>query len=358
MGRAVVRRSQSGCLHHRADAIAARRMQAHARHPLMVVDADSATYREQAAAEARFWAQPHGFGLEATEDVFAPGPIERHTNTRYTGDPSVEWSQAVCRFGRFRRGLMLGVGSPRAEMQILETNPELHLTVVDISAESVERRLAQLAARFTGRVDGRAADLNFLELAPESYDLIVSCGTVHHVTNLEYLAATLNQALASDGRLCLQDYVGEPRFAFRDEKKRLYEIVHDRDIARMSRRRPGVLWRDGSDLSPFCGVRSDEILPVLGRFLREIEVHTADALTIPMMRSAPADGASFPPLTGWNLWRARVRKRLIPILGPMRPMQGLLENSPMLAELLLVGDVAVDAGLILPGTAFAVYGRR
>ena len=55
---------------------------------------------------------------------------------------------------------------------------------------------------------------------------------------------------------------------------------------------------------------------------------------------------------------ARVRKRLIPILGPMRPMQGLLENSPMLAELLLVGDAAVDAGLILPGTAFAVYGRR
>jgi len=323
----------------------------------MVVAADSPEYRAQAEAEARFWAQPHGFGLEATEDTFAAGPIDLHNNARYTGDPRVEWSQAVCRYGRFRRGLMLGVGSPRAEVQILRTNPELHLTLVDISADAVERRRGELERRFPGRVAGHAADLNFLELAPESYDLVVSCGTVHHVTNLEYLASTVNQALTSDGRFCLQDYVGEPRFALSAEKRRLYEVIYDRDIARMVGRRPGVRWRDDSDLSPFCGVRSDDILPVLRRFLRELEVHTAGALSIALMRSDPADGATFPPLTGWTLWRARLRRRLLPLLGPIAPMQGLM-NSPMVEELLLVSDVATDAGLILPGTAFAVYAKR
>lgn len=332
-------------------------MQARAAHPLMIVAADSPEYRARAEAEARFWAEPHGFGLEATEDSFAAGPIDLHNNARYTGDPQVEWSQAVCRYGRFRRGLMLGVGSPRAEVQILQTNPELHLTLVDISADAVERRRAELERRFPGRVAGQAADLNFLALPPESYDLVVSCGTVHHVTNLEYLAATVNQALTPDGRFCLQDYVGEPRFSLSPQKRRLYEVVYDRDIARMPGRQPGVRWRDDSDLSPFCGVRSDEILPVLGRFLRALEVHTAGALAIALMRSDPADGATFPPLTGWKLWRARLRVRLMPLLGPLAPMQGLM-NSPMVEELLLVSDVATDAGLILPGTAFAVYAKR
>lgn len=333
-------------------------MQAVARHPLMVVHADTAEYRELAAAEARFWAQPHAFGLEVTEDTFASGPIDLHNNARYTGDPKVEWSQAVSRYGHFRRGLMLGVGSPRAEVEILRTNPDLHLTLVDISPGAVERRCAELSARFPKRVDGQVADLNFLELPADAYDLIVSCGTIHHVTNLEYLATTLNQALVADGRFCLQDYVGEPRFQMRDEKKRLYELIFDRDIARIGGgRRPGVRWRDDSDLSPFCGVRSDDILPVLRRSLRELEVHTAGALTIALMRSEPADGATFPPLTGLRLLRGRIRQKLIPLLGGMAPMSGLM-NSPMIDELLLVGDIATDAGLIQPGTAFAVYGKR
>mgnify|MGYP001416484494 CR=1 FL=1 len=41
-------------------------------------------------------------------------------------------------------------------------------------------------------------------------------------------------------------------------------------------RPPGVLWRDASDLSPFCGVRSDEVLPVLASHLVEVGKRPTD----------------------------------------------------------------------------------
>jgi SAM-dependent methyltransferase len=196
------------------------------------VTRDDPAYSRLAAAEIEFWQRPHPFGLESLETVASDGPIERYYNERFTGDSGVPWQDTIARFGTFRRGLVLGTSAMMVEARILQTNPHVDLTFVDISPGAVTRRAEQLGVRFAGRVHTSVQDLNFVELPPDSYDLVVSSATMHHVTNLEHVAEQINRALTTDGRFFLQDYVGEPRFQFTTEKKRLFTLLHDRDLLR------------------------------------------------------------------------------------------------------------------------------
>jgi SAM-dependent methyltransferase len=252
---------------------------------------------------------------------------------------------------------VLGLSALRVESEILATNPSLHLTFMDISPGSLARRAEILGARFPGRVATEVADLNFVELPANTYDLVVSSASLHHVTNLEHLAWQIDSALAPDGWFFLNDYVGEPRFQFAPEKKRVFELVHDREVARTPGRRPGCLWMDASDLSPFCGVRSDEVLPVLGRHLTTVDVRTAAALTVALMRSKPADGATVPPPTLARRATDAVVRAALAVVGRLPPVR-VPVSKELLRELMLAGDVLTDAGLILPGTAFATYRKR
>lgn len=327
------------------------------RPDLFRVPPDDPEYKRQAAAEAEYWSGPVPFALESLEERFSEGPVDRYTNERFTGDGNLGWHRTIPRHGAFRRGLVLGLSALRLEGEILETNPALHLTFMDLSPGSLARRSEMLGARFPGRVATRCADLNFVELEPDSYDLIVSSASLHHVTNLEHLAWQLNTALTPDGRAFVQDYVGEPRFQFTTTKRTVFELVHDREVARTPGRRPGCCWMDASDLSPFCGVRADEVLPVLRAHLDELELRTAAALTVALMRSKPADGSTVQPPTLARRALDAVVRRALALRGRLPPVR-VPVSTQLLDELTLTSDVLTDAGLILPGTAFAVYRKR
>jgi SAM-dependent methyltransferase len=311
-------------------------------------------YRRLAAEEAAYWDQPRPYSLESIELVFADGPIERYVNRRLSGNSERGWWETISDFGTFRRGLVLGTSAMVVEARILEANPGLHLTFVDISPGALARRAEQLGARFPGRVDTLLADLNFLDLPRAAYDLMLSSASLHHVTNLEWLAGQLAAGLEPGGYFFLQDYVGEPRFQFSEAKKRVFEAFHDRFIRRMPGRRPGVLWKDTSDLSPFCGVRSDEVLPVISASLEAIAVHTSSTLLVPLIRASPADGAAPLPCPlprrvahAIDDWQRRWRGQL----------PRLRHNLPVgfLGELFALDEVLCDAAVLLPGVAFGVY---
>jgi SAM-dependent methyltransferase len=319
---------------------------------LMRVAHDDPTYRQTAAAEAEFWSRPHPFGLESLEKTDGEGPVDRYVNERFTGNPQLGWHETIAGCQQFRRGLMLGTTALKLEARILEMNPALHLTFIDISAGPLQRRTEAFAQRFPGRVATRVADLNFLALEPNSVDLVVSSGTVHHVTNLEYLAAQIDRALTPEGWFFLQDYVGEPRFMPSAEKKRVFETIYTRDLLRQHGRQQGLIWHDSSDLSPFCAIRSNEILAVLRQHLREVDVHTASALVIPLLRSHPADTNTLAQrMSTWRIWVAQLQRRF----GRMRAD---MLSKDIMHELFLVGDVLADAKVLEPGTAFARYRKR
>ncbi|MGH7789413.1 MAG: class I SAM-dependent methyltransferase [Candidatus Binatia bacterium] len=327
---------------------------------LLRVTADDAEYRRLAAAEMDFWSKPHPFGLEALEKVESAGPAERYNNERLTGQPGVPWYEMIPRYGQvFRRGLVLGTSAMRVEARILETNPSLHLTFLDISPGAVARRAEVLGARFPGRVGTAVSDLNFVALEPESYDLIVTSATLHHVTNLEYVADQINRALTGEGRFFLQDYVGEPRFQFSEEKRRVFTLLHDRELAATQPwRKASIVFDDASDLSPFCGVRSHEVLSVLGTYLDPVEVRTAGALLVALMRAHPTDLASIGTRSN-AAWRAAfwLERRAYGLVGRLPPRNTLMPDR-FLRTLGEMGDLLADAGLLVPGTAFGVYRKR
>lgn len=319
---------------------------------LLRVTQDEPSYRQTAAAEAEFWSRPHPFGLESLEKTDGEGPVDRYVNERFTGDPRRGWHETIADGQQFRRGLMLGTTALKLEARILEMNPSLHLTFIDISEGPLRRREEAFAGRFPGRIATRVADLNFLALDESSVDLVVSSGTIHHVTNLEHLAAQINRGLTPDGWFYLQDYVGEPRFMPSEEKKRVFETIYVRDLYRQHGRAGGLIWHDSSDLSPFCAVRSHEILDVLRQYLREVEVRTASALVIPLLRSHPADHATLAQrMSRWKIVVALLRRRF----GRMRAD---MLSRELAHELFVVGDVLADAKVLAPGTAFARYRKR
>ncbi len=334
----------------------------HGSPPPLRVQADDPQYRQQSAAEGEFWRTMHPAGLEALEAVQAAGPIDRYVNRRFTDDADVPWYERLAARGPFRRGACLGTSSLQLEAAILEHNPSLHLTFFEISEGALERRQRAFAQRFSGRTAFRVADLNFLTLAEASFDLVVSSSTIHHVTNLEYLAWQINRALAADGYFFLEDYVGEPRFQFSAEKRRVYGELFNRDRMRSGAPPSQLTWLDTSDLSPFCGVRSNEILPVFRDYLHEEELRTAATLTVPILRSRPvSDGASSPWASDrwvrqntWRLVRGLARRWL---RGRFPSSQTLLSDA-FLQELYLLGDVLADTGVLLPGIAFATYRRK
>ena len=320
----------------------------------------------QARAEEAFWARVQPGSLEDLDQRReVPGPVDRYINERFTGDERVAWEETIARHGSFRRGAILGTSSLALEARILEANPSLHVTFFDLAAGGLERRAATLGQRFPGRVATRTADLNFVTLDPDSYDLIVSSSTIHHVTNLEHLAHQVGRGLSPEGRFFLQDYVGEPRFQFTAGKKALYERVFERDLGRQGRPSAGLTWLDASDLSPFCGLRADEILDVFGTHLEALAVRTAGSLTVPLLRSRPrVDNAWSPWLTEkwtrqapwWQQLTGRLRHRFAGLLGT-RSQQCILDPT-YLNELFLVGDVTADAGLVRPCLGFGIYRKR
>lgn len=324
--------------------------------PALRVRATDPAYQRLARAEAAHWAHPPVGSLESLERLQSDGPVDRYQNRRFTVRPGVPWQDTIRDYGVFRRGIVLGTSSLDLEARVLETNPTLHLTFLDLSAEAVRRREELLGARYPGRVTTMVADLNFVELATGSYDLVLSSASMHHVTNLENVAYQIDRALTSDGHFFLQDYVGEPRFQFCAEKKRLFEFLHDRQAQRDGRR-PGLVWLDITDLSPFCGVRSDEVLNVLGRYLEPVLVRTAGSLVVPLLRARALHGeAPDPP--------SRPRRLVEWFDTSMRALRGRPPRARagvprrFLRELMEIGDLLSDAALLPPGNAFAVYRKR
>lgn len=313
-------------------------------HAIMRVRPGDPGYAADAAAEAEFWAQPHLFGIGLPDAAFADGPFDRYTNRRFTGDPHTRWFDTIVRYGTFTRALILGAASLDIEARLLETHPALHITLCDISAGAIATHAEALNARFPGRADARVMDLNFAELPPAAFDLCVSTATLHHITNLEWLAAQVHHALAAGGYFFLQDYVGEPRFHFTPAKRRVFEAILARDVAERPERSTWTMaWPEDSDTvySPFEAIRADETLPVLQQQFETVHLRTAGAMS------------------GLFLFRRRAAARRASIavraLARLRRPADDARLRRFQQDVMLIDEVLCDSGALQPNNAFGVF---
>lgn len=320
----------------------------------MRVHAGDPAYERMARDEAAFWAQPHAFGVESDASRPRLSETDRYTNGRFTGDPLRPWYADITRRGPFRTGLSLGASGIEQDAHILATNPSLHLTIADISGEALARWQSDLGARFPGRVTTMQADFNFADLPPATYDLIISSSSMHHVINLERIASQVNAALKADGIFVLQDYCGENRYQFDERKKRVFEAVYGRDVARRPGRELALRWltQDEGGFSPFCAIRSEDTLDVFASYLAPIEVRTAGALIFAMLMARP-EGTRGPASLPARL-RLALRRRWFRLRGAA----AMRIDPAFLHELALAGDVLADAGVIRPANVYALYRKR
>ena len=325
---------------------------------LLRVRPDDPEYVAMARAEAEFWNNNPGWS-DAT-GAMLDDESQLHYNRRYTGDGNTRWFETIPQFGDFKRGLVIGAAGLTREARILETNPSLHLTIMDISPGAISERATQLSPKFPGRVGTAIADFNFIELPQNSYDLIISSAVLHHVTNLEHLAHQVQRTLTPDGYFFLEDYVGESRLRFTLAKKLTYELMYNREMTRQ-RRLPATLeWvNDEALLSPFCCVRSADVLATLREHLHEVRLRTAGALAFPLIFARDTRPPEAPSLT-WRILAQRnvfgraarfVHRRLARTNRSFFPAE-------YIRSLHDVGDRLSDAGAILPSNAFAIYRKR
>ena len=311
-------------------------------------------YLRQAKEETAFFDQPRMMGIDMESPV-----MDAYVNEVNTGDKDLPWFETIPSYGNFQRGCALGAEGTKQRARILQQNPSLHLTIYDISKESLAKLQRELGSQFPGRVVTKVTDLNFVALPENAYDLFISSSCLHHLYNLEHVAFQINRSLTSDGYMFLDDYVGEARFQFSHEKKRMFEQAFTEATARI---RPARHWRivwpdlDNWTFSPFEALRSDETLGIFRRYLTEVKVRTAGAIVglillavrppTPLMRPQTTKDALLRRLVTFKSWLLRD--------GGSR-----LEISTKLAKRLLPLDRQVsEAGTLTPTIGFAIYRKR
>ena len=113
------------------------------------------------------------------------------------------------------RVLDLGCGAGWLTLAMAQRGADA--TGLDISAESLEvarEYYERIRHEVTGSVRYEVADLNYLSLEADSYDVITVCGALHHLTNVGYTIEQLHTALRPGGLFWTSDVLGEePRAA-------------------------------------------------------------------------------------------------------------------------------------------------
>jgi SAM-dependent methyltransferase len=200
----------------------------------------------------------------------------RYINRRISGDPDEGWLAFSKR--RFapelaERGLSLGCGSGWVEREAIRL--ELCRTCVglDISEEALVVARSQAAAEGVGeRIDYRRADLNRLELEPDTYGVVLAAQMLHHIEDLEHLLDQVAASLLPGGLFFVHEYIGPARFQWLDKTQylmnRILEVLpEDKRLnpfngfvkERLHRAPPEAI----IETDPSESIRSDEIAQLL-----------------------------------------------------------------------------------------------
>ena len=123
--------------------------------------------------------------------------------------PEVRWKPFKERLFSHMDGrilfLALGTG-----LDIATFPPGKDITAIDISPKMLEQAEERIWA-YDGNLHAEVMDVHEMTFEPDSFDLIVNVGALHHVQYLDRLCRILCKALKPGGVLVGYDYVGPSR---------------------------------------------------------------------------------------------------------------------------------------------------
>ena len=106
--------------------------------------------------------------------------------------------------------LDIGCGAGNYTLRLLQELPGLNCTLVDLSAPMLERANTRVTAAGAGAVTTIQQDIREVELAENSYDVVVAAATLHHLrTDAEWEAvfASVYRALKPGGSFWITDLI-------------------------------------------------------------------------------------------------------------------------------------------------------
>jgi len=213
--------------------------------------------------------------------VWTASPIvRRYLHALVSGDPNCDWLTWVEHMHlapKLARALVLGCGSGWLERALALRGRFRSIVACDFAAETVTRARKTAEDEGFPGIEYRVLDLERESLPDGPFDAIFANDVFHHITGLEPLYARIHGALAPEGKLFFNEYVGPNRFQYSDERmellNRYLRVLPDR--LRFDPIGGRILWRrertDAKQLAaddPTEAVRSEDVLPLARRFFR------------------------------------------------------------------------------------------
>jgi 2-polyprenyl-3-methyl-5-hydroxy-6-metoxy-1,4-benzoquinol methylase len=108
---------------------------------------------------------------------------------------------------------ILELGCGEGALAITLARRGLSVTALDLSEARLARaRKNAERAGVSDRTEFRAADLNTVELPPNTYSCVVAHDSLHHILSLDRLLARVSKSLTPEGAFLVMDYVGMGTF--------------------------------------------------------------------------------------------------------------------------------------------------
>jgi SAM-dependent methyltransferase len=225
-------------------------------------------YQEFLRQEIEYWRNPaHGDEDSLVDNDEHPQrsqQLREYYNRIVTGSPQLTKLEMLRRRGPFEHALALG-----------------HLPGLEaMVASGLARKWTfnSITGRFIGAMTGQDnvtfinEDLNFASLAENRYDLIVCDGVLHHLVHLDSLVAQVNRALTSNGIFFVNEYIGEERFRWRNEKRSYVNtLLAELPLNCLAHKFTSVDVIHFARLSPFEAVTSTQIPSLLDAHLTPVE---------------------------------------------------------------------------------------
>jgi SAM-dependent methyltransferase len=203
----------------------------------------------------------------------SPLVLEGYVQWRQSGSAARNWLPGLAarlRLPANGRWASLGCGSGGTEIHAAEQKLFQAMDAFDVSPTSLEQAREASERHGVPWIRFEHRDLNTIELPQATYDAIVFCMSLHHVSALEHVLDQVVQSLRPGGMLLVNEFVGPRQFQFTNVQLKLVRVLLATMPERLRRschggglkseyvRMPIEHW---NRVDPSEAVRSDEILP-------------------------------------------------------------------------------------------------
>ena len=223
--------------------------------------------------------------------------VRRYLHTLVSGGPDCDWTtwvRAKHLPATVDNLLVLGAGSGWLERALARKDGVGSIVACDFARDTVAK--AEAAARaegLGGQIRYVVCNLEAEALPPGPFDAVFAHDVLHHISDLEGLYGRIHEALAPEGKLLFNEYVGPNRFQYSHERMalidRYFRLIPDH--LRFNPHYGGLFWKwwptDPEKLAqddPTEAVRSEDVLPLAKKYFQtEADYNYGGGILNPML---------------------------------------------------------------------------